>query len=632
MKKVYSFLCLLLIVTSGFGQNRHTEKADELYESYQYVDAIEEYLKLVKSKKANAYVFKQLADSYYNLFNKEKASEWYKRAIKKKQDAETHYRYAQVLRSQGKYEDANKQMDVFAKKKPNDQRAKAHIENPNYIPKLADITKLFNVEQTNINDEKQSDFGAVLSNDNTLYFVSTRNSSQKEDRASNQPYLDIYKSERHQNGTLSEPEEVSELNTFYHDGPLTVSADGNTMYFSRDGHSEGSYKKLKNSKVKLAQQGIYKATMLNGKWCNIKALPINSTEYTVTHPSISQDGKTLYYASNMPGGLGDTDIWKISVNGNTYGEPINLGSNVNTSGKEGFPYISEGSTLYFTSSGQQGFGGYDVFKCNLNSNEAAVNLGNAVNTKSDDFAFSINDAKQIGYFSSNRSGADNIYLAVPICQFKAFVSVKDAQTNAIISKANVSILDAQNNPIALEVTGKSGETDFNIFCESTYTITTSKEGYISESYKIEETNGKDVYINAVLKPINELITDTEVKLNNIYFEFNKSNITQQGALELDKLVSILKDYKEMKILVRSHTDSKGSSAYNLKLSEKRAQATVQYLISKEINKERLRAEGIGSSEPKIDCKSNCTDEEDSQNRRSEFLIVKGDYSLFLEKK
>jgi outer membrane protein OmpA-like peptidoglycan-associated protein len=623
MKKIYSLISFTLLVTASFGQTKQSEKADKLYDTYQYVDAINAYLKLVETKEADAHVYKQLADSYYNVFNTEEAAKWYAKAIESEQDAETYYRYAQVLKSLGKYEAANKQMDTFSKKMPNDQRAKAHLKNPNYIPQLADKSKLFIVEETTINDNKQSDFGAILSNDNILYFVSTRNTGKKEDNWTNQPYLDIYKSVRNADGTLSEPEAVNSLNTPYHDGPITLSADGKTMIFSRDGHSEGSYKKIQGKQVKLSQQGLYKATLVNGKWENIQALPFNSKDYSVSHPCLSSDGKTLYFASNMSGGLGDSDIWKVSVSGNTYGTPENLGPNVNTAGKEGFPFISDNNMLYFASSGKQGYGGLDIFKVDLNKNEDAQNLGNAINTKRDDFAFSMNTLKEIGYFSSNRSGVDNIYLAIPICQFEAIALVKDSKTNTLISGANVSISDASNNLISSNTTSSNGKTSFNVNCSKTnYLLNISKEGYDTVSISLEALKANDVEVEVTLEPINELVTETEVKLKNIYFEFNKSNITQQGAFELDKLVKVMNDYPEMKILVKSHTDTKGSPDYNLKLSERRAQATVQYLISKGINKDRLSAEGVGSANPKIDCKSNCTEEEDAQNRRSEFLIVK----------
>lgn len=622
MKKIYSLLCLCLIALTSYGQSKQTQKADALYNSYQYVDAIEAYLKLVDNSTTSSYVYKQLADSYYNVFNTEQAAKWYAKAVTTNQDAETYFRYAQTLKSQGKYQAANAQMDIFAKMQPKDQRAIKHLANPNYIPKLADKAKLFDVEQAKVNNNNHSDFGSFLSSDNILYFVSSRNTSQKEDKWTNTPYLDIYKSIRNEDGTLSEPTEVDELNTPYHDGPVTLSADGNTIIFARDGHSQGLYKKKKKDRVKIAQQGLYKAQRVNGKWTNIKPLPFNSTEYSVSHPSLSADGKTLYFASDMPGGLGDTDIWKVSINGNTYGTPDNLGINVNTAGKEGFPFISDNNILYFASSGKQGFGGFDIFKIDLSKNEDAVNLGNPINTKSDDFSFSINTSKNVGYFSSNRTGVDNIYTAVPICQLLANIIVTDNNTNANISNASVIILDVDNNAISTQLTSANGATSFNIECNTAYKLTISKDGYETGFFPVNPSDGGVVDVNASLKPINEMITETEVKLKNIYFEFDKSNITQQGANELNKLVEIMKDYPDMVILVKSHTDTKGNSSYNLKLSDRRAQATVQYLISKGIAKERLSGKGMGSTEPKLNCGANCTEDEHAQNRRSEFLIIK----------
>lgn len=621
MKNIYSLLSLIFILNSSFAQNKQLEKADKLYNGYQYVDAVKEYLKLADNQNADAYIYKQLANSYYKISNIDEASKWYERSLEKNQDAETYYRYAQVLKSQGKYDAAKKQMDIFSEMEPNDLRAQVHLKNPDYITNLGDISKSYTVEEVSINDDQHSDFSPILDNDNTLYFVSTRKSSRKADVWTNKPYLDIYKSVENADGSLSEPQEVEELNTVYHDGPISISDDGKTMYFSRDGHSEGLYKKLKSDGVKLAQQGIYKATLLDGKWSDIRALPINSSDYTVTHPSISKDNKTLYFASNMPGGYGDNDIWKISVNGDNYGKPINLGTNVNTSGKEGFPYINEDNILYFASSGRQGYGGFDVFKCDLNQDEKAVNLGNAINTKRDDFAFSVGDSNKIGYFSSNRSGVDNIYKATVVCNFNVNVIVKDYTTNTPLEGANVLVKDAKNNEIA-KLVSSTENTNFNLNCEDGYTIHVSKEGFNGTARDVSLSEGEDITITAILKPINEIITETEVKLNTIYFEFGKSNITQQGALELDKLVAILNEYPQMKILVKSHTDSQGSPQYNLKLSEKRAYATLQYVISKGIEKERLEAKGLGSTEPKIDCKSNCTDEDNSKNRRSEFLIIK----------
>jgi outer membrane protein OmpA-like peptidoglycan-associated protein/tetratricopeptide (TPR) repeat protein len=620
MKTNYITFGLLLLLTAGYGQNKYTEKADQLFETYQYVDAIDEYLRLADGKNANEYVYKQLADSYYNVFDNENASKWYAKAITGKADAETYFRYAQTLKALGKYKDANKQMDTFAKMMPNDARAKEHKANPDYIPSLLD-SKLFDITETTINSKGQSDFGAVLANDNTLYFVSTRNASNKTDKWNNQPYLDIYQSTRNGN-VLSEPTPVKELNTAFHDGPVTVSQDGNTMFFARDGLSEGQYEKNKKSNTKVGQQGLYKATRTNGQWGNIEALPFNSTSYSVTNPSLSKDGKTLYFASNMPGGIGESDIWKVSVEANGYGKPQNLGDNINTAGKENFPFITDDNVLYFGSAGRQGYGGYDVYRVALNTTDAVQNLGKPVNSEKDDFSFSFNKKANVGYFSTNRNGSDAIYTAIPVCTAQAIVKVTNGKTGAPLANASVAILDFKDNVIATKQTDSEGRVNYEIACKMGYNLLVTAANYEKGTFSVKSVISGDSFVDAALTPVEVVITDTEVVLKNVYFEFNKSNITAQGAGELDKLVKVMKDNPTMVIFVKSHTDSKGSAAYNLKLSEQRAQATVQYIISRGIAKDRISGKGFGSSELKVNCGKACTEEQHAQNRRSEFLIVK----------
>lgn len=613
---------MLLLLTISYAQNSATAKADKLFDSYQYVSAIEEYLKLAESKNANEYVYTQLAESYYNVFDSENASKWYAKAVKGKAAAETYYHYAQTLKSLGNYQEANKQMDVFAKMMPKDERAKEHLANPNYIPSLSSTTKLFDVAETNIKSKGQSDFGAVLTNDNTLYFASTRNSSNKTDKWNEQPYLDIYQSTRDANGNFSEPTPVRELNTPFHDGPVTLSADGNTMFFARDGHSEGQYEKDKKSNTKVGQQGIYKATKVGGKWSNVEALPINSTSYSVTNPSLSKDGKTLYFASNMPGGIGESDIWKISVDANGYGKPQNLGSKVNTADRENFPFIADDNTLYFASSGRQGLGGFDVYKINLNGNEQPQNLGKPVNTEKDDFSFSFNSKANIGYFSSNRNGNDAIFAATPVCKAEAVIVVTNSKTKAVIANASVAISDAKGNIIETKQTNTQGKVSYDVECNVGYGLKVSAQNFENTTAAVKPSKSGETVVEVTLDPTAVIITDTEVILNPVYFEYDKSNITAQGSVELDMLVKVMQDYPSMIIFVKSHTDSKGSAGYNLNLSEKRAQSTVQYLISKGIAKERISGKGFGSTEQKVKCGTNCTPEQDAQNRRSEFLIVK----------
>ena len=259
MKNLYITLSFVIASMTLSAQNKDTEKADKLFNRFEYVDASNEYLKLVDKGKADNYVYKQLADSYYNVFNTKEAIKWYAKATQEKQDAETYYRYAQMLKAEGKYEESNVQMQKFAGMAPNDQRAVAFKQDPNYLPKLKSQTKLYDEKSLDINSD-QSDFGAVLTNDNTLYFASARNKSRKTYGWNEEPFLDLYKATYNANGTFSEPVTVSEINTKFHDGPASITADGNTMYFASESFKEGDFEKDKSKKLKFGQVYLFKAT------------------------------------------------------------------------------------------------------------------------------------------------------------------------------------------------------------------------------------------------------------------------------------------------------------------------------------------------------------------------------------
>ena len=621
MKKLYITLGLM-IALSGFAQNKDTEKADKFFSSYQYSSAVKEYEELVKDKKATTYVYKQLADSYYYLNNTDKAAQYYAQAVKGEQTAQTYFNYAQVLKTQGKNAEANKQLDKFASLAPNDQRAIAYKANPNYIQSLQALPKLYEVTETKINKPESSDFGAVLGSDNIVHFTSTR-SGKNDKRGTGTTYLDIFQSVYSEDGTLSEPTSVGDLNTKFHDGPITVSQDGNVAFFSRDGRSEGSVAKDKGANARIGKVGIYRAEKKDGKWKSIKALPFNSTEYNVGNPSLSKDGKTLYFASDMPGGFGENDIWKVTVNSNgTYGKPENLGSKVNTAGRESFPFIAEDGTLYFASNGRLGFGGLDVFKLEAGASEA-VNLGKPVNSEKDDFSFTFNQAKEIGFVSSNRNGTDNIYYVNPICGRDALVIVKDASNGKVLSGASVSFIDSSKKTLQTTTTDNKGETSFRTECNKEYSLQASLEGYEPNTAALPSSKGGKTTTEILLTPEVVIVPKERVELQPIHFDFDKSDITEQGAEELDKLVRAMNKYPDMVIFVKSHTDRKGSLSYNDRLSERRAKSTVEYVISKGISKDRISGKGFGKRELLIDCREECTSEQDAQNRRSEFLIVSG---------
>jgi len=620
MKKLYVTLSFVLASGILSAQNQYTKVADKLFDRYEYVDAAKEYLKLAESSKADNYVYKQLAESYYNVFNTKEAVKWFAKVVEQKQDAETYYKYAQMLKAEGNFKEADKQMQQFAQLQPNDQRAKSFLSKPNYLPELKGQSKLYDVTKSDISSDK-SDFGAVLTNDNNFYFSSARNTSRRNNGWNEEPYLDIYKATYNANGTISDALAVESLNTKWHDGPVSITKDGITIYYGSESFNEKEYVKDKEKKAKFGKIFLYKASKEGDKWGNIKPLPFNNKEFSVRNPSISKDGKTLYFSSNMPGGFGGEDIWKVSVNGDEFGTPENLGAKVNTEANESFPFVTDENVLFFSSNGKTGFGGLDVFMMDLNKGTDPINVGEPVNTSKDDFAFTFNSAKKVGFFSSNRDGVDNIYKADPVCNVQVLVKVKDAKSGMAIDGATVVLVDEKQKTVSNQTTLANGESSTGVLCYTSYSAQVSKQGYESGVFEVAKGENSQVVVEALLNPIMPIITEREVILQPIYFEFNKSNITAEGAAELDKLVAVMNEYPTMVIFAKSHTDSRGSDKYNINLSDRRAKSTVQYLISKGISKERISGQGFGEIEPKVPCKP-CTEQEHAQNRRSEFLIVK----------
>jgi outer membrane protein OmpA-like peptidoglycan-associated protein/tetratricopeptide (TPR) repeat protein len=612
-------------------QNKDTKDADKHFSKYEFVEAVEAYNKLVEKGKADGYVYSKLAEANYNIFNTVEAERWYAKALETSQSPEMMYNYAQMLKANGKYELSNTWMSKFADMRPGDDRATAFKANPNYLPKILEKGKKFNVQNLEINSEV-SDFGGTLKN-GKLYFTSARNNARRTYGWNDQPFLDIYESGLTSDGVYQEPVTIQgAINTKYHEGVVTFSPDGNTMYFSRESFFEGVYERDSLSNTKFSVLNIFRATKSGDKWDKIKGLHFNSGNYNVDHPAVSADGKTLYFTSDMPGGYGLGDIYKASINEDgSVGDPTNLGQKVNTEGREMFPYASDNGTIYFSSDGHLGLGGLDVFYTKeIDGKMAPIrNVGIPVNSNGDDLAFSINEETGEGFVSSNRDGgkgSDDIYSIKklqPLCDVLITGTVVDNKTGEIIAGATTTLYDSEGNMIATKTADAEGKVEYMIECETDTEIEGAMADYESNRVAIEGTNEEEVEVTIPLDPLEVLIVADRVVLNPIYFDFDKSNVTAQAAFELDKLVQIMTKYPEMVISATSHTDSRGSASYNEKLSDRRAKTTVQYVISKGIDATRISGVGKGENEPNVNCGATCTEEEHQLNRRSEFIITSG---------
>jgi len=626
MKNIYIFILLIAVSTSFVtAQNKKTKKADDLYSRLAYTESADAYQKLLKKGEGSRYVFEQLAHSYYFINDTKKAETYYKRVVKsKKVKAETVYNYAQTLKANGKYSDYNTWMKKFSSMKPNDSRAIAFMEDPNYLPRFAENTKKFTV--TNLKDvnTKFSEYGGSVSG-KSFYFSSSRNTSRKTYGWNDEPFLDVYVADV-VGGTVKNAELIAgDVNTKYHEGTVAITPDGKRMYFDRNDYYKGKYKKNDEG---INQINMYTAVLENGVWKDILPVSVNNDEYSEGQPCLSPDGNTLYYSSDVPGGKGGADLYKVAVNKDgSLGTPIRLSDNINTEGSEVFPFMDANGTLYFSSDGHLGLGELDVFYAESNGSSfgKVTNVGTEVNSPKDDFAFKYDPATGEGYVSSNRKGGvgnDDIYSLKKIetCDVTVNVHVVNSLTNAPLSGVRAEIYDAKGNKLSSKTTDMDGAAAFVVACDEKHEVLAFLDGYESNGVII---NTQKVGMNETiaLRPIDEIIKEDRVVLNPILFDYDKSNIKSQAAFELDKLVAVMKKYPNMIVKIESHTDTRGTDAYNMALSHRRANSTMQYVISKGIDKSRLSSEGFGESKPLFNCGDNCTEEQHHKNRRSEFIIV-----------
>ncbi|MEE9349984.1 MAG: OmpA family protein [Flavobacteriaceae bacterium] len=505
---------------------------------------------------------------------------------------------------------------------------------------------------------KNSDFGTTFYGNDKIIFSSASRQKKilKNNWNNKQPFLDLYEASINTDGTVSNVKEFSnKLNTRFHEASISFTPDQKTVFFTRNNYFKNKLGKDTEGMTNIA---LYKATVApDGGWTDVKSLPFNNVKYSVGSPAVSKDGKKLYFASDMPGTNGLTDIYVVDLLGeNSYGIPKNLGKKINTSGSENFPYIDDDNVLYFSSDSQKGgLGGLDVYAAKIYDDSISdiLHLGHPVNSNADDFAYILKngDTQNEGYFSSNRSGGkgdDDIYhfkSSPPLkieCNQTVVGTIKDKKTNALIAGAVVVIFDGDDNEIDTATTNKTGSYKFSITCENDYKVKASKEEYKSDEKTFTTTLDPDVKIthNLVLDPIIPVVIPVVipepevvvvrqrvvVNIQPIYFDLDKSNIRQDARIELDKVVEIMQKHSNLMIEGGSHTDSRGDSKYNESLSSRRANSTVAYIVSKGIDASRITARGYGETRIINQCidGTKCTEYDHQQNRRTEFVILNPD--------
>ncbi|WP_272024093.1 OmpA family protein [Olleya namhaensis] len=653
MKNIVTII-LIFVSISGFAQSKYN-KADRLFDKMWYVEAASEYEKLINDGDRSIHVLQKAGDAYYFNTNMESAYKWYEILISEylnEIDPEYIFRFAHTLEGKGEHKLAKKWMKTFAKRsKQKDSRTQQYAQNDITIEDILNIEPQFTLRNLSINTEN-SDFGPMYYGERLVYSsaIDTSYFHKRTYSWNEQPFLNFQLGRI--NATAADVEYLNafskELETKYHEATLAFSPDEKKVYFTRNNFNG----KLGRDGEGINHLKLYSADLnisLNEtvQWHNVKELPFNSDDYSVGHPTISEDGKLLYFVSDMPGSIGATDIYVVDIIADsTYSQPRNLGPKINTAGREMFPFITN-KKLYFASDGHLGLGGLDVFEVN-NDNvfENPINLGAPLNSTLDDFAYIVKEDTNLGFVCSNRAGGkgdDDIYSfdrnpsetreqVSSECSGWVTGYVSNEVTGERIANATVKIFNESGKELMQAQTNLNGNYAFksDLDCITRYDVKVSKVGYNpNEKPFITSKDGEETIVPLGLKIINKGFYEdrglVKIKIGIIYFDLDKSFIRNDATIELNKVVLMMNQYPNMLINIESHTDSRSPDNYNIELSDRRAKEARDYIISQGINADRiLSAIGYGETQTVNNCKNGipCTEAQHQLNRRSEFIIVR----------
>jgi outer membrane protein OmpA-like peptidoglycan-associated protein/tetratricopeptide (TPR) repeat protein len=654
LKLNVALFAVLLFNGITFGQNS-LEKAKQLAVNFQYQKAIEQYKAYFAATPPAIDDARALADCYIQVNDTKSAALWMGKVVAmnaaKPADVKT---YAGLLKSEGNYEDAIVQYRKYESMLPAEsdkaagwiaacRDAEQWTEKPEYI----DVSNaaMFNTEN--------SEFGLIPFNKGFVLTTDRKVNGQVYNQEdiygwTGKPYLKQYYAVLNTDGKsvyIMQP--LSDLNYKYHNGPGTWDSQDQTMLYTRTKMVRVTKKPINSDPTSWSDHSsaadytnrleIYTAKFKNNVWTDIKAFAYNKAEeYSVGHPAMSNDGNVLYFVSDKPGGYGGSDIYYCEKTGeDTWSQPKNAGSTINTDGNEVFPFVGDNGVLYFSSDGLPGMGGLDMFSAKGSKETWSVpeNLKAPMNSPKDDFSVFYEFDGKSGYFASNRDGGmgmDDIYnfrASPPTTLILAVVAKEKTEDNKLLPLRDVDIAMKNKTTEGINTmpTNAMGVLYTMIDCATAYEITGSKEGYFTQMKNVEKHDCASKHDTVFVElTFDRIIIDKPIVLKNIYYDFDKWNIRPDAAIELDKLVTILLQNPSIEIELGSHTDSRGSDQYNMVLSQHRAESAVNYIVSKGIADSRITAQGYGESVPVNQCTNGakCTEEEFQMNRRTEFKVTK----------
>lgn len=630
--KHISYLFLLVSVSVLFyscgAQKPSVIAAEKAFNNEKYFTAADLYkqsIPNVRKKEAKAELTYKVAECYRLINNNKQSAIWYEKAIKAGYDSSyVYYKWAESLKALDKFDDAIEIYQDYLATNPKDSLAKKSLENCKLAVEWRKREVFFDVfNETTINT-KDMEYAPNFYGKGII-FTSNRGKVKGKDyyERTGKSYDNIFASQSTGKNRWSKPAPLNkDINTAYNEGAASFDTENRILYFTQCNGPKGKENSCK----------IYETQNEGNTWTAPKEVMIpNPDSNIIGHPSINKDGTRLYFVSDMKGGFGGKDIWYSDKQGNSWGSPINAGPKINTAGDEAFPFIHPSGTLYFSSNGHPGIGGYDIFFADWEDNDftEVMNLKYPTNSTADDFGFVLDENKEVGYLSSNRfggKGEDDIYsaYAIPLV-FTISGKTINNSTNKVLPQTKITIIGSDGSTQSA-VSDATGSYKFTIKKDVNYQLNASKYRFFGDvgeasTYGLKES--KDYTINFKLNPI----PLKEIVLKGILYDLASAELREESIAQLDSLIKTLNDNPAFVIEIASHTDSRADSAYNYDLSQRRAQSVVNYLVSKGIEVGRLVPKGYGESRLLNDCKDGveCSEEMHQQNRRTSFSVLSEDY-------
>lgn len=652
------YIAAIATLLTGCGAEQAVKKGDKFYAMGEYFDAATQYKKAYSQTPAKERALRgqralKLADCYRRINYTQKAIAAYTNAIRYKQeDSLTHLLLAQQLMKNGNYKEAAKQFQTALDSMPGHPLAQTGLRSAQQAPQWKKDGSAYTVKRENLFNSRRADYSPMLAgtDNDRLYFTSTRNQAKGDELSgiTGTKNADIFYSQKDEQGKWQRPEEIdTELNTDYDEGACSFSPDGHTMYLTQC-TTDPNYPRYAT---------IVTSQRSDAAWS--KATELKLTRDTLSayaHPAVSPDGQWLYFTSNMPGGMGGYDIWRVRLTSNGVGGVENLGAPINTAGDELFPTFRPNGDLYFSSDGHEGMGGLDIYIAKPTLNGWKIeHPGFPLNSQGDDFGMTFEGLKNQGFFSSNRGDAkgwDHIYSFYNpeiIQTVKGWVYEQDGYE---LTHAVVYMVGNDGTNLKLSVRGDGSFTQ-EIKAGVDYVLLGTCRGFLNhqEQLRVEPVTKSEEYV--LQFPLASITAP--VLIDNIFYDFDKATLRPESATALDQLVALLKENPNVTIELSAHTDYKGSSEYNKRLSQRRAESVAKYLTEHGIERERLTPVGYGKEKPKTirrkvaerypflkendvlteEYVKTLKEEEQEQcnqlNRRTEFRVLRTTYGLFPKK-